>query len=78
MASKLFSGVLIALGTIFLMLSLVGIVAAWAYNEPLTREATGRLTEIDTQLSQAQSSLQSSQLELERALRIVDAAEQAL
>lgn len=78
MASKFFSGVLIVLGTIFLILSVVGIVAAWVYNEPLTLEATSRLTDINTELSQAQVGLQSSQQELERALRIVDASEKAL
>ncbi|HET9909636.1 MAG TPA: hypothetical protein VFQ23_23515, partial [Anaerolineales bacterium] len=62
----------------FLILSMAGIVAAWVYNEPLTLEATNRLTEIDTQLSQAQTSLQSSQMELERALRILNAAEDAM
>jgi F0F1-type ATP synthase membrane subunit b/b' len=78
MANKFFSGVLIVLGSIFLLLSLVGIVAAWVYNEPLTHEATTRLTEINNELAQAQVSLQSSQHELERALRIVDAADEAL
>ncbi len=78
MANKLFSGVLIVLGMIFLILSLVGIIAAWFYNEPLTLEATSRLTDINTELSQAQVGLQSSQQELERALRIVDATEKAL
>lgn len=78
MASKFFSGLLIALGTIFLILSLTGMVAAWVYNEPLTQEATGRLSEVDAQLSQAETSLQSSQVELERALRLVNAAEEAL
>ncbi|MCI0554095.1 MAG: hypothetical protein L0287_24360 [Anaerolineae bacterium] len=78
MGSKFFSGVLIVLGTIFLILSLVGMIAAWVYNEPLTREATSKLTDINTELSQAQVGLQSSQGELERALRIVDAAEKAL
>jgi uncharacterized phage infection (PIP) family protein YhgE len=78
MANKFFSGTLIVLGTLFLILSLVGMVAAWVYNEPLTREATSRLTDINTELSQAQVGLQSSQQELERALRIVDATEKAL
>ena len=78
MANKFFSGALIILGTIFLILSLGGIIAAWFYNEPLTFEATSRLTDINTELSQAQVGLQSSQGELERALRIVDAAEKAL
>jgi DNA repair exonuclease SbcCD ATPase subunit len=53
-------------------------IAAWVYNEPLTLEATSRLTDINTELSQAQVGLQSSQQELERALRIVDATENAL
>jgi len=78
MANKFFSGALIVLGSIFLLLSLVGMIAAWVYNEPLTREATSRLTDINTELSQAQVGLQSSQGELQRALRIVDAAEKAL
>lgn len=78
MANKFFSGALIVLGSIFLILSVAGIVAAWVYNEPLTREATSRLTDINTELSQAQVGLQSSQQELERALRIVDATENAL
>src|SRR6188474_1948155 len=78
MARKIFSGILIVLGAIFLVLSVVGIGAAWYYNEPLTREAVSRLTDINTELSQAQLGLQSSQMELERALRIVDAAEKAL
>ena len=78
MASKFFSGALIVLGTIFLILSVVGMIAAWVYNEPLTLEATSRLTDINTELSRAQVGLQSSQQELERALRIVDATEKAL
>ncbi|HMD80520.1 MAG TPA: hypothetical protein VKE92_04375 [Anaerolineales bacterium] len=78
MANKFFSGVLIVLGLIFLILSVAGMIAAWVYNEPLTFEATGRLTDINTELSQAQVGLQSSQQELERALRIVDATEKAL
>jgi hypothetical protein len=78
MARKIFSGILIVLGAIFLVLSVVGIGAAWYYNEPLTREAVSRLTDINTELSQAQLGLQSSQGELERALRIVDGAEKAL
>ena len=78
MARKIFSGILIVLGAIFLVLSVVSIGAAWYYNEPLTREAVSRLTDINTELSQAQLGLQSSQMELERALRIVDAAEKAL
>jgi chromosome segregation ATPase len=78
MARKILSGILIALSTIFLVLSVVGIGAIWYYKGPLTREATGRLTEIDAQLAQAQATLQSSEKELQRALRIVDGAQAAL
>jgi chromosome segregation ATPase len=78
MARKILSGILIALSAIFLALSVVGIGAIWFYNEPLTREVTGRLTEIDSQLAQAQATLQSSKKELQRALRIVDSAQTSL
>ena len=78
MVRKIFSGIFIVLGAVFFTLSIVGIGAAWYYNEPLTREAVSRLTDINTELSQAQVGLQSSQMELERALRIVDATEEAL
>jgi F0F1-type ATP synthase membrane subunit b/b' len=78
MARKFFSGLLIALSAIFLVLSLVGIGAIWFYNGRLTREVTSRLTDIDNQMAQAQTTLQSSEKELQRALRIVDAAQAAL
>jgi len=78
MARKIFSSSLIVLGALFLALSAIGIGAAWIYNGPLTREATSQLKEIDGELSQAQTTLQSSQMELERALRIVDATEKVL
>jgi F0F1-type ATP synthase membrane subunit b/b' len=78
MARKIFSWMLIVLGAIFLLLSVVGIGAAWIYNEPLTREVTNRLNGIDSELVQAQTTLASTQVELERALRIVNAAETSL
>jgi len=78
MARKIFSGILIALSAIFLVASLAGIAAAWIYNEPLTREVTGRLTEVDIELAQAEATLVSSEKELQRALRIVDTAQTAL
>jgi F0F1-type ATP synthase membrane subunit b/b' len=78
MARKILSGILIALSAIFLVLSLLGIGAIWYYKGPLTREVTGRLTELDAQLAQAQATLQSSEKELQRALRIVDGAQTAL
>jgi hypothetical protein len=78
MVRKFFTGTLLALSSILLAFSVIGIAAIWIYNEPLTREATGVLVEIDLELTQAQTTLQSSAKELERALRIVDATEQAL
>lgn len=78
MTRKILSGTLILLGSILSVLSLLGIGAAWVYNEPLTSEATARLAAIDDELAQAQRALQDAQVELERALRIVDSAEEAL
>jgi hypothetical protein len=47
MGRKIFAGTLMGLSSIFLVLSIVGIFMAWIYNEPLARESTGRLQEID-------------------------------
>ena len=69
MARKILYGSLIGLSVILTVLSLVGIGAAWAYNEPLTRLGLARLNEIDQELGQAQTTLQSAELELERAVR---------
>lgn len=78
MGRKVLAWTLIVLSSIFLLASVVGIGAAWIYNEPLTRSAVGQLKQIDSQLSAAQATLASSRTELERALRIVDATEKAL
>jgi hypothetical protein len=78
MARKIFSGILIALSSILLLLSLAGIAAAWYYNEPLTSKALTRLGEIEAELSGTQTALQDAKDELERTLRIVDAAEGTL
>jgi predicted PurR-regulated permease PerM len=78
MARKILAGILIALSAIFLVLSLVGIGAIWFYHGRLTDEVTSRLTDIDNQMAQAQTTLQSSEKELQRALRIVDAGQAAL
>jgi len=78
MGRKILAYTLLVLGSIFLLASLVGIGAAWAYNEPLTRKATSQLQEIDNELTQAQNTLDSTHAELTRALRIVDAAQTAL
>lgn len=78
MARKIFSGLLIGLSSILLALSLAGIVAAWYYNEPLTQEALSRLGEVETELARTQTALGDAREELERTLRLVDAAEGTL
>lgn len=78
MARKIISWLLITLGGLFLVLSVAGIIAIWVYKTPLTHEVTGQLKGIDNQLAQAQTTLASSEKELERALRIVDSAQAAL
>lgn len=78
MVRRIFAGILILLSAVLLVLSIVGIGAIWYYKEPLTREVTGQLKEVDIELAQAQATLQSSEKELQRALHIVDAAQQAL
>ena len=78
MARKIFSWTLIVLSGIFLLLSVAGIIAAWIYKGPLEREALGRLSELDVELQQGQVTLENAQMELERALSIVDSTEQAL
>ena len=78
MFRRIFAGILILLSAILLVSSIVGIGAIWYYNEPLTREATGQVKAIDGELGLAQATLQSSEKELERALRIVDSTQEAL
>ena len=78
MARKIFSGLLILFSALFFILSIGGITAIWYYNQPLKSETTRQLKEIDTQMAQAQTALQSSQDELENALRIVNASQEAL
>lgn len=78
MARKILAWTLIVLSSLFLLLSVAGILAAWVYNEPLTREAASQLTGIDNELAQAEATLTSTKVELDRAMRLVDAAQTAL
>lgn len=78
MAKKILAWTLIVLSGLFLLASMAGIIASWVYNEPLTRETSSRLQEIDDELAQAEITLESTHAELERALRLVDAAQTAL
>jgi len=75
MIRKVLAWTLIVCSTIFLLLSIVGISTAWLYNEPLTRQVVSRLHEINNDLELAQTTLDSTHAELERALRFVDAAQ---
>src|SRR3990172_10938108 len=78
MVRRIFVGTLLALSSILLVFSLFAIAALWFYNKPVREETATRLVEIDQELAQAEATLQYSQKELERALRIVDATEKAL
>jgi chromosome segregation ATPase len=78
MARKIFSWILILLGAVFLILSVSAIITIWIYKGPLTRDAVSQLEEIDRELALAETTLHNSELELARALRIVDATQTAL
>lgn len=78
MARKILINTLIGISSLFLVLSLLGIILAWAYNTPLTNQSVAQLEEIDSQLSQIQTDLQNAKAEVERALRIIQSAEDAL
>jgi hypothetical protein len=78
MIRKIIAGVLIAISSILLGLSIAGIVLIQTHKQPLTRFSTTRLQSIDTELGLAQTTLQSAALELERTLRTVEAAEISL
>lgn len=78
MARNILAWFLIIVSSLLLLAGVVGIGAAWYYNEPLTLAATGQLDLIDGELTQAESTLKFSHAELERALRLVDAAQTAL
>lgn len=78
MARNILAWTLIVLSSLFFLLSVAGIFAAWVYNEPLTRRAVSQLQGVDDELAQAEATLSSTKVELERALRILDAAQTAL
>ena len=78
MIRKIIAGVLIAISSILLGLSIAGVVLIQTYKQPLTHFSTTRLQSIDTELGLAQTTLQSAALELERTLRTVEAAEVSL
>jgi DNA repair exonuclease SbcCD ATPase subunit len=78
MARKILAWILIVLGSLFLVLSVVGIFAVWIYNEPVTQKVITQLSDFDSELAIAEATLKSSEQELARALRILDASQAAL
>jgi hypothetical protein len=78
MTRKILISTLIVLSSALLILSILGIALVWVYNEPLTKETTFRLHEVDSQLAQIQTDLGNAKSEVERALRIIQSAEDAL
>lgn len=75
---KILSGIWLVLCGALLVLSLIGVVTIWRYKQPLTDAIDARLTEVDIELGRAQTALENTQAELDRALRFVDSAEAAL
>ncbi len=78
MRRKIAAGALIGISSLALAASLVGIALAWAYNEPLTRDGSKRLDEVDSELRVGEEALKKSYAEIERALSILDSTEAAL
>jgi len=72
------AGSLIVISSILLGLSIAGMVLIWMNKGPLILGSTTRLLAIDHELGQAQAALQNAELELERTLRTVEAAEKSL
>ena len=75
---KILSGVWIGLCAILLIASLVGIGLTWGYRTPLKEAALAQLDDISTELDRAETALGDAQAEIERTLRLVDAAEESL
>jgi disulfide bond formation protein DsbB len=78
MLRKIIFGTLIIFSSILLGLSIAGIGLIWMYKEPFSQAATARLKAIDNELGQAQTALQTAEIELARTLRTVEAAEASL
>ena len=78
MARKIISVILVALGSILLVLGVFGIGAVWVYRQPFTENTTTRLQVIDHDLELAQTAFQGARLELERTLRLVESAEASM
>jgi hypothetical protein len=78
MLRRIFAGILIFISSVLLMASVLGIGLVWVYNGPLTDEALTRLEAADHELVLAQTAIRDARAEMQRTLRIVETAEQAL
>jgi chromosome segregation ATPase len=78
MYRKILSWAFLILGTLVLILSIAGIAAIWFYRVPARDQAISRLKAVDSEMTQAELALDNGKAELERTLRIVDAAEKSL
>jgi len=78
MSRRIISWVLIILGSLFLLLSAIGILAIWIYRQPLIDRTVARLEEVDTMLVQAKTALDNGQQQLQLTLRVVEAADKSL
>lgn len=78
MMRKILAGLLLGLSALLFALALFSVGAIWFYKPPLEEESLSRLKHIDAELTLAQTSLQTANQEIERTLRIVDAAEETL
>jgi hypothetical protein len=78
MARKIISGTLIGLGSILLVLSVVGIGWIWFNKQSVLEKTTARLQAVDRDMELAQTAFQNARLELERTLRLVESAEASM
>ncbi len=78
MKKRILGGTLVVLSIMMLVLSLTGVGAIAFYNQPFTDDLLGKLNKVNDELLMAQESLGNAQQELQRALRIVENAEEAL
>jgi hypothetical protein len=75
---KIFPALLMGISALFFVASLVALGLLWFYKGPLTAQAQTQLSGIETDLQQALVALQNAKTELERTLRLVNAAEESL
>ncbi len=78
MNRRVISWLLINLGTLFMVLTVVALVAIWWYRPILIHESVSQLQQADNELTQAHTALSNGKDELQRTLRIVDAADKGL